>query len=143
MGGFDEGWWASHWWLLFPILGFVMVFYSMWLEHRRKRDWMDVIKSYAAQGKEPPASLTQASGMDLRSQWHTNGQRHSRYYDLRRAIFLGVLGGTFALLHYYGTMNSRGFGIAAIVLGALAAGFLLMALVPRPRSDTPPKTNGS
>jgi hypothetical protein len=141
---FDAQWFAKHWWLLFPILGFAVAFYSMYLDHRRKRGWMDLMRTYAEQGKEPPANLTNAA---TSGDWHWNGppayHGRSRFWDVRRAIFLGVLAGAFALLHYYGSMNTRGFGIAAIVLGALAAGFLLMALIPRPRSDAPPKTNGT
>jgi hypothetical protein len=144
MGGFDEGWWASHWWLLFPILGFAVAFYSMWLQHRRSRDWLELMKTYAQQGKEPPASLTNvATGGD----WNWNHRYHgdrSRFGDFRRAIILGVLAGAFGYLYYYRPEHNDGFGIAAVILGALAVGFLLMAMF-RPRSADvpPPKSNGS
>jgi hypothetical protein len=144
MGGFDEGWFASHWWLLFPILGFAIAFYSMWLEHRRKRDWLDLMKTYAQQGKEPPATLTNAAAA---GDWNWGGShsqyRGSRFHDVRRAIFMGVLAGAFGYLYYFRPEHNEGFGIAAVVLGALAVGFLLMSIF-RPRSADlpPPRSDG-
>jgi hypothetical protein len=54
----DEGWLASHWYLLFPILGFAIAFYAITLQHRRSRALTEVMRAYAQSGKEPPAALT-------------------------------------------------------------------------------------
>lgn len=133
--GFDEGWWASHWWLIFPMFGFLIAFYSMWLQHRRSRDWMEVMKTYAQQGKEPPASMT---GMQGDWRWNYYSMRRTPYWEARRGIILGVLAGAFYYLYYTNPIRNDGFGIAAIICGALAIGFLLISLFPRPRMDLPP-----
>jgi hypothetical protein len=145
---FDAAWWAKHWWLLFPILGFAIAFYSLYLDHRRKRGWMDLMRTYAQQGKEPPASLTNAATSGD-WQWHGPPAHYGhsgRFSDVRRAIILGVLAAAFGYLYVHNADTNSGFGIAAVVLGALAVGFLIIAIV-RPRSadgpPPPPKSNGS
>jgi hypothetical protein len=128
---------------MFPILGFAIAFYSMWLEHRRKRDWLDLMKTYAQQGKEPPASLANvAAAGDWR--WHAGTYRGSRFWDFRRAIFMGALAGAFGYLYYFRPAHNEGFGIAAVILGALAVGFLLMSILrPKSADNPPPRSNGS
>ena len=145
---FDADWWARHWWLMFPIFGFIVAFYSMWLQHRRSRDWLALMRTYAEQGKEPPASLANlASSGDMR--WGAASShywRRSPLLDVRRAIFMGVLSGAFAYLYYHDPIRNDGFGIAAVILGALALGYLLMAPFRSKSDDTPsapPKSNGS
>ena len=44
----------SYWWLLFPIGFFVFGAWDRWLAYRRSRDHLDLIRTYADQGKEPP-----------------------------------------------------------------------------------------
>lgn len=144
--GFDETWWEAHWWLLFPILGFGIAFFSIWLGHRRQQAWMEVMKSYAAQGKEPPASIAHAAMSD---EWGNAARysgywsyRRTPYWEARRGIILGVLAGAFYYLYYTNPIRNDGFGIAAIICGALAIGFLFVSLLPRPRMDVPPKPDG-
>jgi hypothetical protein len=48
---------SSYWWLLFPIGAFVFGAWDRWLAYRRSRDHLDLLKTYAAQGKEPPPEL--------------------------------------------------------------------------------------
>lgn len=145
--GFNEDWWAAHWWLLFPIFGFLMAFYSMWLQHRRSRDWMEVMKTYAQQGKEPPASMTPpgdawGNPWDGRRGGFYYGMRRWPFFDVRRGIFFGVLAGAFYYLYQHNPAQNDGFGIAAIILGALAIGYIVMALIPRPKADEPPRPDG-
>ena len=49
----------SYWWLLFPIGFFVFGAWDRWLSYQRSRDHLELLKSYAAQGKEPPPELMQ------------------------------------------------------------------------------------
>ena len=143
---FDDVWWEHHWWLLFPILGFGIAFFSIWLQHRRARDWMSLMRTYAEQGKEPPSSIAGMTPDGWGNQW---GGRHAYYYgrrmplfDLRRGIFFAVLSGAFFYLYYYRPEHNEGFGIAAVIVGALALGWILISLLPRPRMDDPPRSDG-
>jgi hypothetical protein len=54
----------SYWWLLFPIGAFVFGAWDRWLAYRRSRDHLDLLKHYAAQGKEPPPELIRAARGD-------------------------------------------------------------------------------
>jgi hypothetical protein len=54
---FMEDLFRSYWWLLFPMAWFIIVGWRAWLRHLRRRDTVDLIKSYAASGKDIPAGL--------------------------------------------------------------------------------------
>ncbi len=49
----------SYWWLLFPIGAFVFGAWDRWLNYKRSRDQLDLIRTFAAQGKEVPPELMQ------------------------------------------------------------------------------------
>src|SRR3954470_12451917 len=51
----------SYWWLMFPIGAFVFGAWDRWLAYKRSRDHLELIKQYAAQGKEPPPELLKAA----------------------------------------------------------------------------------
>ena len=52
----------SYWWLLFPLAWFVIAGWRAWLRHQSRRDVVDLVKSYAASGKEIPAGLLDKLG---------------------------------------------------------------------------------
>jgi len=45
------------WWLIFPLSGIVFGAFQRWLAYRARRDTLDLIKTYAAAGREPPSEL--------------------------------------------------------------------------------------
>lgn len=45
------------WWLIFPLSWFVFGAYQSWLSYRANRDTLDLIKTYAQSGREPPPEL--------------------------------------------------------------------------------------
>ena len=57
---FDD-FFRSYWWLLFPIGFFIFGAWDRWLSYKRSRDHLELIKSYAAQGKDPPPELMKAA----------------------------------------------------------------------------------
>jgi hypothetical protein len=52
----------SYWWLLFPIGAFVFGAWDRWLAYKRSRDHLDLLRSYAEKGQQPPPELVR--GMD-------------------------------------------------------------------------------
>ena len=52
-----EDFFRSYWWLLFPIGAFVFGAWDRWLAYRRSRDHLELIRTFAAQGKEVPPEL--------------------------------------------------------------------------------------
>jgi hypothetical protein len=47
----------SYWWLIFPIGAFVFGAWDRWLAYKRSRDHLELLKHYAAQGREPPPEV--------------------------------------------------------------------------------------
>lgn len=45
------------WWLVFPLSGIVFGAFQRWLAYRARRETLDLIKTYAAAGREAPAEL--------------------------------------------------------------------------------------
>lgn len=46
-------WFWSLWWLIFPVMFFAKGALRMWLRYKRRKDNIDLMKTYAAQGKDP------------------------------------------------------------------------------------------
>ncbi|EJL27184.1 hypothetical protein PMI01_03956 [Caulobacter sp. AP07] len=47
----------SFWWMVFPLSWFVFDGYHRWLADRARRDAVELLKTYAKSGREPPAEL--------------------------------------------------------------------------------------
>lgn len=98
-----EDFWWSYWWLIFPIGAFIFGAWERWLAYQRSRDTLDLLKTYAAQGKEPPPELTRRLTEDLEEddlgdeREGRRYRRYRRYYrwgpyrDWRSAIILGSI----------------------------------------------------
>ena len=51
----------NFWWLLFPAAFFVAGGFNAWVASSRRRGAMDLLKTYADNGREPPAELVRAA----------------------------------------------------------------------------------
>jgi len=47
----------SYWWLVFPLSWGVFGVFRSWLAYRARHDALDVLRSYAEAGREPPPAL--------------------------------------------------------------------------------------
>jgi hypothetical protein len=47
----------SFWWMVFPLSWIAFGVFQAWLRYRARRDALDVLKSYAQAGREPPPEL--------------------------------------------------------------------------------------
>jgi hypothetical protein len=133
----------SFWWLIFPIMWFVFGFFGMYMRHRRHRDAMEVLKAYAAQGKEPPPEVGRILGGDPSCGPYGGygygygwwGRRWGPYWEWRRVFIFTSLAVGFGVAAYYGddwgVHAYPAFGIVAAVMGCLAVGSLLFALLAR------------
>jgi hypothetical protein len=107
----------SYWWLLFPIGAFVFGAWDRWLAYKRSRDHLDLLKSYAAQGKEPPPELVRGVREDIEDDGQAGypGYGYGGYWmhprHMRRAY-----------RHYY-RWGPYWQWRSVFVTGAIAAGF--------------------
>jgi hypothetical protein len=125
----------SYWWLLFPFSWFVIGGWRSWLNYRSNRDTLDLIKSYAQSGREPPPELL--ARLNQRDAYGDDDDRprrryrgDSRYGGWYQVVLFGVLcmGFTYAAVtDFYG--NGSAFVIVAFVMGALSLATLVSTLV--------------
>jgi hypothetical protein len=136
-----EQFFFSFWWLIFPIMWFGFGLLGMVFRHRRHRDAMEVLKTYAAQGKEPPPEVSRiltGSADSSCGPWGGYGwgaRRWGPYWEWRRVFIFTSLAVGFGVAAYYGddwgVHGEPAFGIVAAVFACLAVGALLFALLAR------------
>ncbi|ATC31671.1 hypothetical protein CA606_04480 [Caulobacter vibrioides] len=130
-----------YWWLLFPIGFFVYSAFQSWLSYRSNRETLDLIKTYAAAGREPPAELL--SRLSKRQSFADDDDRaersHNRsvYDGWYQVVLFGMLCAGFsyaAFADIYGM--GEAFTIVAFVMAALSAASLAQVLFSgKKRSD--------
>jgi hypothetical protein len=118
------------WWVIFPLIGFAFAFWAMWLSHQRQKAAIDLMRTYASQGKDPPAELLKVL---------QGGDGWNRpYREWQNAVLLGALAVAFGVMAYLheGIRQAIGLSIAAVVLAALAVNSLVAAWLQR-KHDAP------
>ncbi|MEO8114541.1 MAG: hypothetical protein ABI655_09175 [Phenylobacterium sp.] len=141
----------SYWWLLFPIGAFVFGAWDRWLAYRRSRDHLELIKTYAAQGKEPPPELMRSvredageaddpgSGYGYGYGMHPRHMRRAyrRYYrwgpywQWRSVFVTGAIAAGFWFASEYADIpgTEAPFRLVAIIVTCVAAANLLAAIL--------------
>ncbi len=129
----------AFWWLIFPLSWFVFGAFGMWLNYRRHRDHMDLLKSYADKGKEPPPEvLKAAAGGDPGNDPYGYGYGYYRrpwrrgpLWEWRRAFVFGALAVGFGYAGFVDQSfgSPHAFQLVAVIMGALCAGSLMFAIL--------------
>ena len=140
----------SYWWLMFPIGFFVFGAWDRWLAYQRSRDHLDLIKTYADQGKEPPPELIKAIrdedpvndpdgryggngyggyGMHPRHmrRMYRRAYRWSPYWQWRTVFITGAVAAGFWIASEYADFpGTEGpLRLVAIIMSCVAAGHLV------------------
>ena len=144
----------SYWWLLFPIGFFVFGAWDRWLAYKRSRDHLELMKHYAAQGKEPPPELVrgvQAGAMNdpaggpwgadpppnYAHPFYWSGRRAWRryyrwgpYWQWRSAFVTGAVAAGFWFASEYADIPGTygAFRLVAIIMTFVFVGNLLGAI---------------
>ncbi|MBX7247500.1 MAG: hypothetical protein K1X35_00445 [Caulobacteraceae bacterium] len=125
----------SYWWLLFPLSWFIIGGWNSWLNYRRSRDAMDLMRQYAAQGKEPPPDLMRTLSYPVDDDgW---GRRRYRHYGYRRSWPARVAMFSILAVGFYWAASENLYGaedafkIVTFVMGAIAVATLVGGLVAR------------
>lgn len=134
----------SYWWLLFPLGFFIASAFDQWMKYRRHRDTLDLIKSYADQGRDPPAELmSRLNARDVadydtdeddddravRRRYRSRYRRERGWYQV---VLFGVMAAGFgyaAATDIYGA--GEAFVIVTFVMGALCLASLVSVLTSR------------
>ncbi len=138
----------SYWWLLFPLSWFIAGAWHSWLNYRKHRDNLDLIKRFADSGKDVPAGLLDKLSSPIPDDWDDDdyrGRRARRYYRGRygygfggwyRVVLFGSLAAGFAYASYtdiYGA--GQAFTIVAFVMAAMFLATLVATLTMRTPKD--------
>ena len=121
--------WMHLWWLIFPVMAMVFGLLAMWLRYQRQKHTIELLRTYAAQGKEPPAEIAKI----LQSNGHPRGP----YREWQRAIFFGGLTLAFGFMAYSrsGGHGHDGIIFVAIVFAALTLSALFAAMMQQREHD--------
>ena len=129
----------SYWWLLFPLAFFVAQGWSSYMRYKRTKEKIDLLKTYAAAGKEPPAnlvaSLERDSERDDEHDWTggDDGESSTGGGNAFLVFLFAGLAGVFAYAGYSGLIENvrEEFYFIAMILGVLAVAFLASAIFRR------------
>lgn len=129
----------SYWWLLFPLGWFIASGFTSWLNYRRQRDAIEIVKRYADCGREPPPELLKLLDRPIDSDVELLGggpkDSSGRGGHVFSVVLFAALSAGFgyaAWADLYGA--GQAFLIVSFVTGALALASLASLAFGRPRA---------
>jgi hypothetical protein len=142
-----ESFFYGFWWLIFPIMFFAFGAWDRWLAYKRSKERLDLLRTYAAQGKDPPPELMrtlneeedlddEASAYGLHDRYGRR-RRHMRrywrygpYWAWRTAIVTGAVAAGFWFASEYADIPGIDwpFRLVAIIMTCVAAGHAVAAI---------------
>jgi hypothetical protein len=138
-----EGFFFSFWWLIFPVGGMLMGLFAMIGHYSHRKETLRILKSYADQGKDPPAALLDAlkSDEDRAMDYAYYGRRRWRRYrgygwgGFGAFVPFAAMAAGFGWFGYYGGGPSV-FMALAVAFG-IAAAFMfvggIVGMITRPK----------
>lgn len=124
------------WWLIFPIMGMTYGLLGMLHGMNAQNRKLDLLRTYAEQGKEPPPELIRALNQttDFTPDGSGGGNSSSRRDNVTGAwwtffVFFALAAGFGAGTNGFGADARTAFTVVTVVMGVLAVGALIMALV--------------
>lgn len=116
------------WWLIFPIWGLAMGAWHSIAGYRRKTAMLDIVRTYAEKGEQPPEALLAA----LRGEGGEEARdfRHSPAHYWSLVALFGFLAAGFGVAAVTLGFQGEGwpFGIVALVMAAVGLWALINAL---------------
>jgi hypothetical protein len=134
---------SRFWWVIFPLFWMIFALGWGWSRHTRANRALDILKSYADQGKDPPPELMRSlqGGWDggCGPDWRYGGWRYSPERLMQRAFLFTALAIAFFVLTFWNHdgdnhwHRNHGLLIPMIVFAALALSNFLSLLFMRRR----------
>ena len=119
---------SRFWWLIFPLFWMVAMVASVWSRHARANRTLDIIKTYADQGKDPPPDLVKGLQGGMDGGWGCDRRSWRYTYEgrLHRTMMFAALAIVFAVLNFWhggfdwDGHHHGGFLVLLLVFAALA-----------------------
>lgn len=120
---------SSYWWLLFPLGFFIAAGFSSYMRYKRTQAKIDLLKTYAASGHEPPAELIAS----LNDNGDVNADPDSgdgRGTTVFLVILFAGLAAVFGAVGYLGLFGVEGYEayFVSAILAVLAIAFLFSGI---------------
>ncbi|NJC42094.1 hypothetical protein GGQ87_002389 [Brevundimonas alba] len=118
----------DYWWLIFPLWGLGMGAWHSMANYRRKTRMLDIVRTYAEKGEQPPEALLTA--LNREDDEYRDGCRRSPAHYWSLVALFGVLGVGFGVGAWSYDFQGVGwpFSIVALVMGAMTLWALINAL---------------
>ncbi len=124
-----EEFFRDFWWLIFPIFGMFLALMGVFQEDARVNKAMDLIKTYADQGKEPPAELMRMALQDMETSVQKQ-QGNSRAWSF--IVFAAISAGLGTGYYFIRAEDwAFAFLIGAVATGVMAIGALFLLIFGR------------
>ncbi|WP_203293534.1 hypothetical protein [Maricaulis parjimensis] len=124
-----------YWWLLFPLGWFIAAGWGSFMRYKRHQAKIDLLKTYTAAGREPPAELIASldKSEDDHNEWHDTEKGSSGHASSSNAflvILFAGLAGVFAYTGYAGLLGDirEEMYFVAMIMGVLCLAFLVGGL---------------
>jgi hypothetical protein len=126
--------WFAYWWLLFPLAGMAYGAFGMWLNYKRSYQAMEVLKAFAANGREPPAEVMAALGSNpagLNFSSCPSPQRTDPAFAWRAVIPFYAIGAGFTVAAFLISVHDVRivFIVLAVTFVTMSLGFSLFTLI--------------
>lgn len=119
------------WWLIFPVMGMVYGLVGMLQEQRAQTRALDLLRTYAEQGKDPPPevlkALSQSAAPGEKSMLGVRQERLSGAW-WTFFVFIALTAGFGTGIGVFDENARSAFTVVTVVMGILACGALVMAL---------------
>ncbi|MDF1767446.1 hypothetical protein [Maricaulis sp.] len=130
----------DYWWLLFPLAFFLAAGWGSFMRYKRTQAKIDLLKTYAASGKEPPADLIASLDKpgDGRADWSDldgDDDRRDSHGTGSNAFLVILFAGFAAVFAYEGYRGLIGMGevayFVALIFVVLSASFFVASFFKR------------
>jgi len=120
---------SSFWWLLFPLGWAIGQLLKSWMRHKRAQAALEVIQSYASQGKEPPPELIAVLRQPEQAEERAQARKNYQHYGWIPIFLFGALALGFAMMAVFPFEGLRGKSVALIFVAIIMTGLCLGNLV--------------
>lgn len=124
----------AYWWLIFPVMWMLSGIVGMWFAHRRQQGALELMKTCAAQGRNPSELakvLDAPSACDGRwdRRWERRAWRHTPFWAWRRAVMAVCAAvGFWLAAEYWDSPLGWDLTPVAIIMSVLAVGAVMTAI---------------
>jgi hypothetical protein len=117
----------AYWWLIFPLMWFVFGLMRMWMRYRQHRDTLEVMRSYAAQGRDP-SELAKTLQTPER-EW--SEPKSAPGGEWRGGVILLCISAGFGIASYYEMLPRTGapFSFVALITGLIGVALVVTSIV--------------